>query len=81
MFVDVNGSLEPQIDFCLVEVFRFLFNNILYLVVFAVIILYSEDELFQMSNWTGRPKVRKHGGMWTMPARFRCVGGEVRDWP
>ena len=21
------------------------------------------DELFQMSNWTGRPKVRKHGGM------------------
>ena len=24
---------------------------------------HSEDELFQMSNWTGRPKVRKHGGM------------------
>ena len=22
-----------------------------------------QDELFQMSNWTGRPKVRKHGGM------------------
>ena len=23
----------------------------------------SEDELFQMSNWTGRPKVRRRGGM------------------
>ena len=25
--------------------------------------LSRQDELFQMSNWTGRPKVRKHGGM------------------
>ena len=31
---------------------------------------HSEDELFQMSNWTGRPKVRKHGGMAQSVARY-----------
>ena len=35
----------------------------LYLVVFGVNIPMSEDELFQMSNWTGMRMVRKWGGM------------------
>ena len=59
----MNGSQVPKIGSFLVEGFRFLEETILYLVVFGGNIPYSQDELFQMSNWTGRPKVRNCGGM------------------
>ena len=59
----MNGSQELKIGFCLVEVFRFGGELMLYLVVFDVNIPYRQDELFQMSNWTGMRTVHKHGGM------------------
>lgn len=34
---------------------------------------HSEDELFQMSNWTGRPKVRRRGGMAQSVGRLKQV--------
>ena len=45
---------NPKIGFCLVEVFLFFGENILYLVVIAANILHGETEVFIFS-----PKTRK----------------------
>ena len=42
---------------------------------------HSEDELFQMSNWTGRPKVRKHGGMAQSVEHIVHIDGVVGSSP
>ena len=41
----------------------------------------AQDELFQMSNWTGRPKVRKHGGMAQSVEHIVHIDGVVGSSP
>ena len=41
---------------------------------------HRQDELFQMSNWTGRPKVRRRGGMAQSVEHIVHIMGRKRQW-
>ena len=43
--------------------------------------LSRQDELFQMSNWTGRPKVRRRGGMAQSVEHIVHIDGVVGSSP
>ena len=43
--------------------------------------LSRQDELFQMSNWTGRPKVRRRGGMAQSVEHIVHIDGVVDSSP
>ena len=49
--------------------------------VFAANILHSEDELFQMSNWTGMRTVHKRGGMAQSVEHIVHIDGVVGSSP